>query len=527
MRVCAVSLPELRIEVVRAETAGPNVVAAKGPLGIVVAEPPMTEQKLLGNMRLDVVSREARKLGVAPRQTIAQARSRASDLEVRVVRPDVVKSVLARLSEIALAFGATVAFDVDPDRIWVDITGCAHLHAPDREEGEALLATRLCREIAAAGHACAVAVADGPRVAAMLARSSGESAARSNAFARGDYPVLVVPAGKNADAISDLSIVALPIAEQDMRWLTKIGVRTLAELRALPRASLGARLGACATDVIALAHGEDRAPLTPYVPPSVPEEEVELEYGVEGSVALTFVTKTLSDRLAARLSGRAVSASRLELRLLLDGGMLAAGEPRTETVAIELSAPLHRAPDLLAAFRPKLERLVLRAPVLAATLRAPVLVANRQTPLSLFSPVPKAELALPRLVAELSSDLGVEAVGKLCLGDAWTAEDRSLFVRLGDTRRTQRKRHHRLSSVPEPTRVLAEPMEVHREHVRIVRHLSRVEAVDWWKKLPSRAPKKGVDYVYAWVDDVDRSGAPAWVEIDRANGAARVRGWFD
>ena len=42
-------------------------------------------------------------------------------------------------------------------------------------------------------------------------------------------------------------------------------------------------------------------------------------------------------------------------------------------------------------------------------------------------------------VAELSSDLGVEAVGKLCLGDAWTAEDRSVFVRLGDTRRTQRK----------------------------------------------------------------------------------------
>jgi hypothetical protein len=33
---------------------------------------------------------------------------------------------------------------------------------------------------------------------------------------------------------------------------------------------------------------------------------------------------------------------------------------------------------------------------------------------------------------------------------------------------------------------------------------------------------KGSDYVYAWVED----GA-AWVEIDRASGAARIRGWFD
>ena len=85
-----------------------------------------------------------------------------------------------------------------------------------------------------------------------------------------------------------------------------------------------------------------------------------------------------------------------------------------------------------------------------------------------------------------------------------------------------RKRRHMLSSVPEPTRVLGAPVPVPREAVKVVRHLSRVEAVDWWKHLPGEGPKKGVDYVYAWVDE----GA-AWVEIDRSSGAARVRGWFD
>ena len=79
-----------------------------------------------------------------------------------------------------------------------------------------------------------------------------------------------------------------------------------------------------------------------------------------------------------------------------------------------------------------------------------------------------------------------------------------------------------LSSVPEPTRILSHPMAVPRDAVKVVRHLSRIEAVDWWKHLPGEGPRKGVDYVYAWVDE----GA-AWVEIDRASGATRVRGWFD
>src|SRR5262245_14958906 len=94
MRVCAVSLPELRIELVRGEL---DPASAGLPLAVVVAPAPMTEAKLLGNTRLSVVSREARALGISPGHTIAQARARAGDLAVRVVRPDAVRDVLARL----------------------------------------------------------------------------------------------------------------------------------------------------------------------------------------------------------------------------------------------------------------------------------------------------------------------------------------------------------------------------------------------------------------------------------------------
>ncbi len=599
MRIAAISLPELHVEVVRANAHASDDVREGMPLAIVVASPaaPLTEAKLLGNTRLDVVSREARVLGVQPGQTIAQARARASNLAVRVVRAEAVQDALARLAEVSLAFGATVSFSFTHGRssdavaaasygdvVWVDVTGCAHLHAPHASHashapnaddaaahperrisstahGERILASRLTSVFGGLGHTCAVAIADGPRVAAILARAAASERAAASARQhraaaaareRGDArsrpseqrvvedadaepALVVVPPGKNALALAPLPVSALPIGADDARWLAKLGVRTIGELRALPRSALASRLGTRAPVVIGLADGDDRAPLASWAPPEIPEEEATLEYGVEGSEALTFVAKMLADRLATRLAGRAVATSRIELDLVLDVALLPDTTPlearaRIQRIAIDLPSPLSTAGDLLAALRPKIERAVLKAPVLAAKLRAASLVHKPQAALSLFESQPKAERTLPRLVAELAADLGEEAVGKLALGDAWLPEERSRFVRLaaktgaktGGTKPALAR--HMLASVPEPTRILDVPMPVPRDAVKVVRHLSRLETVDWWKHLPGEAGhgKKGVDYVQAWVDE----GA-AWVEIDRATGAARVRGWFD
>lgn len=510
MRVCAISLPEIRVEIVRERDSS----LERAPIGIVVAPPPMTETKLLGNTRLDVVSFEAQRLGVRSGQTIAQARARAGALSVRVVRPDAVRDVLARLAEIALAFGATVAYSTEQDVVWVDITGCAHLHSSrDPLEGERLLASRLRNVFESMGHRCAVAIADGPRIASMLAR-----------VMRPDADVMVVPPGGNARALEPLPARVLPLGEGDARWLAKVGVRTIGELRALPRSGLASRLGAQAHVVLALMDGDDRAPLTPYIPPEVPEETATLEYGIEGTDALTFVAKTLCDRLAGRLAGRAVAASKIELELRLDAALLEDRKADTEIVTCLLPAPLSAAGDLLAAMRPRLERLVLRAPVLGAKLRAPTLVHKPQAALSLFEAQPKADRALPRLVAELAADLGPQAVGALVLGDSWVPEDRSRFVSLEQAKEMtlKKKRRHLVSTVPEPTRILAQPEPVPRDTVKIVRHLSRSEGLEWWKQLPEDKRMRAVDHVYAWVAD-----AAAWVEIDRRSGAARVRGWFD
>lgn len=534
MRICAVHLPELRVELLRAMPS-PTPGPAPGPLGIVVAAPPLTEAKLLGNMRLDVVSREARLRGATTGQTIAQARARVPDMTVRVMRPADVRQALASLAEAALAFGATVSFrasgddgDSLGDMIWVDITGCAHLHAPEMGKGERILASRLQNLFAELGHVCAVAVADGPRMAAIFARRLWLAQSEGR-LTEDDRPRIgVVPPGRNAATVAPLPLSALPLREEDLRWLTKIGVRTVGELRELPRTALGPRLGTRAPAVLALAEGDDRAPLDPYVPPRIPEERVELEYGVESTDALLFVAKTLTDRLAARLGGRAVRASRLELCLELDRAMFSdrlsdPDEDVRELLAIDLPEPLSAAADLLAVLRPKIERFVLRAPVLAATLRAPNTAHTSHVALSLFEAEPRATHALPRLAAELVADLGEDAVGKLVVGDSWLPEERSRFVPLSDRSarsRPSRKARHLLSSVPEPTRILSTPIPVPRERVKIERRLTRLEAVAWWKCMPGT--KTSADYVYAWVDD-----APAWVELDRATGEATLRGWFD
>ena len=68
-----------------------------------------------------------------------------------------------------------------------------------------------------------------------------------------------------------------------------------------------------------------------------------------------------------------MAASKIELELKLDAALLEDRKADTEIVTCLLPAPLSAAGDLLAAMRPRLERLVLRAPVLGAKLRGTVI----------------------------------------------------------------------------------------------------------------------------------------------------------
>src|SRR5580698_3833470 len=190
-RVACIALPQIRIEIAREDENVPLAQAsppegrglspspreresAKSSakdlalLAVVIARPGGsvgTSRDILGNTRLDVVSREARASGVRAGQTVAAARAKCATLRVRVVAESAVRVGLARVAEVALAFGPGAAFDVATDVVWVEIGGCAHLHG-----GEGELVQALEGRVRALGHACRVSVADGPRIAAAVAR---------------------------------------------------------------------------------------------------------------------------------------------------------------------------------------------------------------------------------------------------------------------------------------------------------------------------------------------------------------------
>jgi protein ImuB len=501
-RIACVALPQIRVEIVRER----ENCQATSPLAVVVARPASsvkTERDVLGNTRIDVVSREARAVGVRAGQTVAAARAKCAELRVRVVAEGAVVASLARIAEAALAIGPATAFDASQDVVFVDVGGCAHLHG-----GEGELARVLEARVQSLGHACRIAVADGPRIAAAVARF---------APARQRGP-LVVPRGKGAAAMRVLPVAALALGEDATAWLADLGLPTCGDLQKLPRRALGTRLGERAHDVMQLLDGEDRAPLDAWRPPEVPEERVELEWGAHSIDALAFVLKMLSDRLAVRLEGRAMAAARLEVELSLDRA-LCDGAPHRTTLSIVLPAPIARAVDLLGVLRARLEHHTLAAPVLGVTLRAPELSRRSTRTLDLLSPEPKADRALPRLVAELAAEIGASQVGMLALADTWVPHDRTRLVPFGASRDVPR--HALTMSSLEPTR-LVEPTHVKLHALADAKLLARVDGIEWWKRGVVRR-----DLVAAWIGS-RQSGAHAWVELTGLTGEdALLRGWID
>lgn len=435
------------------------------PLGIVIARrggPVIAERDLQGGTRLDAVSREAHRLGVRIGHTIATARSRCSQLRVRVVTEEAVQSVLESIAEVTLAFGPATSFDVQQNVVWVEIGGSAHLRG-----GEQKLARDLGSTVRALGHKCRIAIADGPRIAAAVARCL-----------RSDSPS-IVPAGEGAMAVRSLPMTALDLDDHVLTWLSELGFRTCGDLQKLPRRALGTRLGARTHDVLQMLDGEDRAPLDAWRPPQVPEERIELEWGISSIEALAFATKTLCDRLAARLQGRAMAAARIELALGLDRA-LCGDSTSSSTLEMVLPSPITRADDLHAVVRARLDRLKLTAPVLSATLRAPALERIPSRTLDLLTPEPRAAQSLPRLVAELAAILDPANVGTLELVDTWVPYERTRLVPFGAARASNRDRLL-VTSALEPSR-LVRPLGVTVESLASIEILARVEAVEWWRR---------------------------------------------
>ncbi|HEY1955697.1 MAG TPA: DNA polymerase Y family protein [Polyangiaceae bacterium] len=488
-RVASVVLPSFRISLVRARSPD---LAPGDPLAVVVSDDrDETEARISGGTRVDDVSPDARAFGVFPGATIASAKAKCADLRVRVLRRAEAVRALEGLAEMLLAFGPIVAPLLDRDAVLVDVTGCAHLH-----DGEKRLLGAIVRSVAELGFECRAAVAAGPEIAWAIAHQS----ARSRVVADED----------TMRALGELSIDALRLEARTASYFHRLGVRTIDAMRSLPRDALTARIenANLLPRVRALLDGDDRTPIPRFSPEIALEERVDLDFGVEHHEALFFVLKPLCERIAARLAGRCALAARLEVTLELDRAMCDPDQ-RTIKIVSPLASPIRKSDELLAILRTRFEREPpLRAPARGVILRAPELVDAEERTRSLFTAESRAELALPKLAAELSALLGESALGTLAVADDWRFDRRSVLVPFGATRPATAT-----SFDVEPMRIVAPRVSSRFEQIA---HVARFEKIVWW-----RESLETIDWKLAHVD-----GAVAFVEVD-ARGRARIRGFLD
>src|SRR2546430_4470316 len=173
-----------------------------------------------------------------------------------------------------------------------------------------------------------------PKIARDLARRACEFGLEANVAvacnldtamlaARGFSGVTVIPAGREAEQLSNLPVAVLfvgavpsPTLETFDRW----GVRNLRGLAALPDVALSERLGQEGVRLQQLARGSISRTLVPVEPPLIFEEAVELEYPLMLLEPLAFLLSRLLEQLCARLGARALATQELRLHLELENG---------------------------------------------------------------------------------------------------------------------------------------------------------------------------------------------------------------
>ena len=534
-RILAVVLPHLHCELVQAESALKELAATSGsvvsgqklprtaepPRGIVLTESSLLEQKteLEGKTELDAVNASAYRLGIRPRQTIAQACAIVENLVIHALPRARLLSALKHIAEIALGFGAPVSFQA-PDTVWVDISGSGHLVPNERE-----LALELFAQIRALGHAPRVAVADGPWLAQSFAR-----------HAQLEPPgLLLVDAEDTEHAVNQLPILALPIQREAASWFSRLGLLSIQDLRGLPASALAARLEDRVLDVplgtiLDLIQGRDSGVLVPHQPEELPCEELLWEDPLENVEPLLFVLKGLSGRLSARLEGRGQAAQELRLTIHHDRSIAALASSAGETsLSFKLASPLFHAEDLERVLRPRLQKQTLIAPTLGLSLQATSVTEARFCQLGLLlgeSCRRSGEMATdPRslavLVAELTADIGSESVGVLALQDSHLPEKNSALLpfcsaQISASRQETARAAAPLFELPRvPTRLFEPPIEVHapiRKSELWVIHAcafivskiqfeQRLEGVEWWAQ--NRIFR---DYFRVWLAEVPSGG---------------------
>ncbi len=547
-RVACCILPELACELGRLNRPPPSCQtspprSASQPLGIVFfddvdSDTSLAElaRRLESTSRLAAVDSLARRLGVRPEQTLAEALSACSHLEVRALPRRLLAETLHHIAETFLDRAAIVSVEL-PDTIWLEIGPILRLFG-----GEERLLEELSERLIALGHVHRLVVAHGPRSSQLLARHALQFPRRW----------LCVPSGNTRKSVAPILLRSLPWTERQLQYLGQLGLVTLGDLTRFAPAELLCRLGAPVAPWLSLAWGTDETPLTPLALPRVLVEGSAWDFPVDGWEPLRFVLRALLTRLEARLMARGEAVTQLSVRLIHDASSARRqGLSNTTVLSFSLISPLWHLEDLERVILLRCDKTKLSLPCVALelTVISPITQPTRQ--LELWQTSSGLHLETERLtllVTELTEELGADRVGYLHVVADHRPERQSLLVPFTATpshssRRKPRRgssgpwRPQKPSPIPEPsqlkhfscvTRQLQEPLALglglHLHDTVIIHHRAyvvdslrfehRLTDVAWWD-----GQRISRDYLRVWLRG-GTSGFEARCYLERPSGRA-------
>ena len=382
--------------------------------------------------RVVAATRVARRAGIRPGLTLAQARTRLPKLIARPRDLECERAAREALLDVAESFSPRVE-DGEEGLVYFDADGLDRHHGSEEELGRTLMLTAEKR----AGLPVRVGVAASKLAARIAAGKPGSPH--------------VVAAGGEADFLAPMPLARISIQAKTLATLENWGIRTLGDFARLPEAEVVSRLGSAGEALQAVARGEDPRPLTPRQPPPSFSEGMELEWPLVNVEPFVFVARSALERIVRRMEGHGLGCKRLELSIELE-------PDGHHERSLDLPAPTRDVKTLLTLLRLDLESHPPGAPVIAFTLAAHP-DRPRSSQLSLFGPTAMSPDKLATTVARLFALLGAERVGSPRTVDAHRPERFALMPYSPPPPPKERREVHNGQSYL-AVRVLRPPIEV-------------------------------------------------------------------
>ncbi len=258
-------------------------------------------------------SAEALRLGIKAGEPLARVRARLPGLHVEPHDAAADAAALARLGHwLRARMSPLVALD-PPDGLFLEAAGASHLFG-----GEARMLETLVARLARSGLSARAALADTAGAAHALARFAAA-------------PTLVVPPHAHPESLAPLPVAALRLPAEDAAGLARLGIATIADLLALPRASIGRRFGLPLLRRLDAALGQAGEPLGFLPHPEQLAVTLPLAEPVAEPQALHALIDRLVPLLCQKLAQGGQGARRLDLLFQRLDGTIAA--VRTGTAA--------------------------------------------------------------------------------------------------------------------------------------------------------------------------------------------------